>query len=406
VACAGGAGGLGRVSFADAIAGFAIVLRGAGVRVGAAETGHALRALTLVDIGARDEVAAALRCTLCRGAGDLAVFDAAFAAFWRAPGAAAATSGDAPPPPGSRRAAEAMAAARRQGEAAPRRPPAESASALEILRRMDFEAMGAEELAEARRAVARLSMPRDVMLTRRQRPDPRGAAIDMAGTWRRALRDGGLLADFARSSRRQVQPPLVVLCDISGSMRAYAPMLLRFIHALALRRRRVHVFLFGTRLTNVTRALAAPDPEVAMQAVGACVADWSGGTRIADTLHAFNHVWGRRVLGQGARVLLLTDGLDRADAASATADLGAEMARLHRNCTQLIWLNPLLRWSGFAPRAASIAAMLPHVDIFRPAHNLQSLEELAGLLAAAQGGLQPTMFGQPPTYRKRHNANI
>lgn len=377
------------MSFADAIAGFAGVLRRAGVRVGAAQTGHALRALTLVDIGAREEVAAALRCTLCRGAGDLAVFDAAFAAFWRAPGAQAAaapTPGEAPPPPGSRRVAEAMAAARRQGEAAPPRQPAESASAAEFLRRMDFEAMGTEELAQARRAVARLAMPRDVVRTRRQRPDPRGTAMDMAGTWRRALRDGGLLADVARSRRRRVQPPLVVLCDISGSMRAYAPMLLRFIHALTLRRRRVHVFLFGTRLTNVTRALAARDPEVAMQAVGACVEDWSGGTRIADALHAFNHVWGRRVLGQGARVLLLTDGLDRADptpaSADLSADLAAEMARLHRNCTKLIWLNPLLRWSGFTPRAASIAAMLPHVDIFRTAHNLQSLEDLAGLLAA------------------------
>jgi uncharacterized protein with von Willebrand factor type A (vWA) domain len=174
----------------------------------------------------------------------------------------------------------------------------------------------------------------------------------------------------------------VVLCDISGSMQAYAPMLLRFAHALKLRRRRVHVLLFGTRLTNVTRAMEARDPEVAMQAVGAAVADWSGGTRIADALHAFNQGWGRRVLGQGARVLLFTDGLERGDAASASADLGAEMARLHRNCTKLIWLNPLLRWSGFTPRATSIAAMLPHVDIFRSAHNLASLQQLADLLSS------------------------
>jgi uncharacterized protein with von Willebrand factor type A (vWA) domain len=203
----------------------------------------------------------------------------------------------------------------------------------------------------------------------------------MAGTWRGALRDGGMLTDFARTRRRMVQPPLVLLCDISGSMQPYAPMLLRFIHALKLRRRRVHVFLFGTRLTNVTRAMEARDPEVAMRAVGGAVADWSGGTRIAAALHAFNQGWSRRVLGQGARVLLLTDGLDRGDAASGLADLEAEMARLHRNCTKLIWLNPLLRWSGFTPRAASIAAMLPHVDIFRPAHNLASLGQVADILS-------------------------
>ncbi len=201
----------------------------------------------------------------------------------------------------------------------------------------------------------------------------------MAGTWR-ALMRGGLIGDFARSRPRRVQPPLVVLCDISGSMQPYAPMLLRFVHALGLRRR-VHVFLFGTRLTNVTRALAARDPEVAMQAVAAAIQDWSGGTRIAEALRVFNHRWGRRVLGQGASVLLLTDGLDRSVAGAAAADLGAEMARLRRGCKTLIWLNPLLRWSGFAPRAASIAAMLPHVDFFRSAHNLASLAQVSELLS-------------------------
>jgi uncharacterized protein with von Willebrand factor type A (vWA) domain len=371
------------VSLSESVIGFGRLLRGAGLTVGTADIGAALQALTLIDIGVKDQVEAALRCTLCGGAGDFAVFDAAFAALWQARGPAGAPGDDAetlPPAAGSRRLAEAAAQEPRRAPLR-RQHDVQQASAVEQLRRMDFEAMSAEEIAEARRAVARLAMPRDWVSTRRRRPDPRGAGIDMAGTWRSTLRDGGLLADFARTSRRRVPPPLVVLCDISGSMQPYAPMLLRFTHALTRHRRRVHVFLFGTRLTNVTRALAARDPEVAMQAVGGAVADWSGGTRIGDALHAFNQAWGRRVLGQGARVLLLTDGLDRGDAASAAADLGAEMARLHRNCKTLIWLNPLLRWSGFTPRAASIAAMLPHVDIFAPAHNLVSLGQVADILS-------------------------
>ncbi len=374
------------MSLADCVIGFARLLRGAGVPVSTADTLAALHALTVVDIGAPAEVEAALRCTLCRSAGHFAVFDQAFARTWRASGSSMepdeTEAAGAPAPAGLRRLAEAMAADRRSVQAPPTRRPAQHAASAERLSRMDFEAMGATELADAQRAVARLTMPRDRKRLRRPRPAPRGAAIDMAGTWRRALRDGGLVGDFARSRPRRVQRPLVVLCDISGSMQPYAPMLLRFVHALGLRRRQVHVFLFGTRLTNVTRALAARDPEVAVQAVAEAAADWSGGTRIAEALHAFNHRWGRRVLAQGASVLLLTDGLDRPGKDDAGADLGEEMARLHRGCRTLIWLNPLLRWSGFAPRAASIAAMLPHVDVFRSAHNLASLEQLAALLSS------------------------
>ncbi len=376
-------------SLAGGVIGFARLLRVAGIPVGTADTLAALRALTLVDIGAPAEVEAALRCTLCRSAGHFAVFDQAFARYWRAPEASpepgeTAAAAPAPPPAGLRRLAEAMAAVRHGVQAPPARRPAQHAASAERLSQMDFEAMSADDLADAQRAVTRLAMPRDRRRLRRPRPDPRGLAIDMPGTWRRALRDGGLVGDFARSRPRHVQPPLVVLCDISGSMQPYAPMLLRFVHALGLRRRQVHVFLFGTRLTNVTRALAARDAEVAMQAVGAAAADWSGGTRIAEALRVFNHRWGRRVLAQGASVLLLTDGLDRPGNDDSGADLGEEMARLHRGCRTLIWLNPLLRWSGFAPRAASIAAMLPHVDFFRPAHNLASLEQLAELLTGKE----------------------
>ena len=174
-------------------------------------------------------------------------------------------------------------------------------------------------------------------------------------------------------------PPLVVLCDISGSMSRYAQILLHFLHAVTNDRDRVHVFLFGTRLSNVTRQLRHRDPEVAFQMVAHIVPDWSGGTRIGEALATFNRLWARRVLAQGAVVLLITDGLDRPG--RRRAGLAENMDRLHRSCRRLIWLNPLLRWCGFEPKSQGIRAMLPHVDEFRPVHNLASLRALVDLLS-------------------------
>ena len=195
---------------------------------------------------------------------------------------------------------------------------------------------------------------------------------------------------IARSRRVTRPPPLVVLCDISGSMARYAQILLHFLHAVTNDRDRVHVFLFGTRLSNVTRQLRARDPEVAFQMVAHAVPDWSGGTRIGEALASFNHLWAKRVLGQGAVVLLITDGLDR-DGAHGLAE---NMDRLHRSCTRLIWLNPLLRWSGFEPKSQGIRAMLPHVDEFRPVHNLASLRGLIDLLSRP-APLKPGSGGRP-----------
>jgi hypothetical protein len=169
----------------------------------------------------------------------------------------------------------------------------------------------------------------------------------------------------------------VALADISGSMARYAAVLLAFLHAVANDRARVHVFLFGTRLTNVTRALRHRDAEVAFQMVANLVPDWSGGTRIGETLHRFNRDWSRRVLGQGATVLLITDGLDR----EGGAGLAEEAERLRKSCRRLVWLNPLLRWDGFEPKAAGIRAILPHVDDFRPVHNIDSLTALVHALS-------------------------
>jgi uncharacterized protein with von Willebrand factor type A (vWA) domain len=194
---------------------------------------------------------------------------------------------------------------------------------------------------------------------------------------RRSLRQGGELTGFELKAPRPRWPTLVALCDISGSMSSYSRAVLHFLHAVANHKgagwSRVHAFTFGTRLTNITRHLAQRDVDAALAAAGAEAQDWEGGTRIGACLETFNRDWGRRVLGQGAIVLLITDGLDRDE----PARLSAAMERLQLSSRRLIWVNPLLRWEGFAPRAAGIRAMLPHVDSFRAGHNIAALAGLA-----------------------------
>jgi uncharacterized protein with von Willebrand factor type A (vWA) domain len=221
--------------------------------------------------------------------------------------------------------------------------------------------------------------------TRRFAPDARGARLDLRRTLRGSLRTGGEIVKFHRLGRIDKPAPIVALLDISGSMTDYTRLFLQFLHAITDARKRVSVFLFGTRLTNVTRALRARDPDEALAACSSSVADWAGGTRIATSLHHFNNLWGRRVLGQGAIVLLISDGLER----EADSRLEFEMDRLHRSCRRLIWLNPLLRFDGFEPKAQGIKMMLPHVDEFRPVHNLESME---GLVAALSSGPLPRRF--------------
>ncbi len=245
-------------------------------------------------------------------------------------------------------------------------------SERERLQTMDFEAMSAAEIGAAKDEIRRLRLPLDLRRTRRSRPDPAGPMVDLRATIRASLRRAGALLEIASRRRTTRPPPLVVLCDISGSMSRYAQILLHFLHAVTNDRDRVSVFLFGTRLTNITRQLRHRDPEVAFQMVAHIVPDWSGGTRIGEALAEFNRHWAKRVLAQGAVVLLITDGLDREGAKG----LAENMDRLHRSCRRLIWLNPLLRWTGFEPKSQGIRAMLPHVDEFRPVHNLASLREL------------------------------
>jgi uncharacterized protein with von Willebrand factor type A (vWA) domain len=370
---------------------FGRLLRRAGVAVGPAEVVAAVRALGFVDIGQRAVVQAALRCVMVHRHEDREIFDQAFALFWRNPDAGkfaailAAMEGRAPEeeraPPGSRRLAEAMSTAKE-------RPPRDDAkqeidatltfSEREKLSQMDFEAMSAGEIARAKSEITKLRLPLDQRRTRRWRPSAAGRRSDLQATIRASMRTGGEIFSIARTERVIKPPPLVVLCDISGSMARYAQILLHFIHSVANEREQVSVFLFGTKLSNVTRQLRHRDPEIAFQMVSRLVPDWSGGTRIGEAVQKFNKQWARRVLGQGAVVLLVTDGLDR-DGAQGLAE---NMERLHRSCRRLIWLNPLLRWEGFSPKTQGARAMLPHVDEFRPVHNLASLGALIASLSA------------------------
>jgi hypothetical protein len=205
--------------------------------------------------------------------------------------------------------------------------------------------------------------------------------IDLRRTLRASLKAGGAVIDLKVLGPREKEPPIVALLDISGSMSQYTRLFLHFLHALAEREKRVETLLFGTRLTNVTRTLRHRDPDEALAACSAHVSDWAGGTRIATSLHVFNKHWARRVLGQGAVVLLITDGLER----DADDTLAFEMDRLHRSCRKLIWLNPLLRFDGFEARAKGVRTMLPHVDELRPIHNLESMDELVRALSGAAG---------------------
>ncbi|MEX0319124.1 MAG: VWA domain-containing protein [Ruegeria sp.] len=254
-------------------------------------------------------------------------------------------------------------------------------SSEERLRTLDFEQMSTDEIAQAKRMLARLKLPVQPIPSRRAQASHLGHRIDRARTLRAAMRQGGELRDIARSVPRPRWPNLVVLCDISGSMSQYSRIILHFLHAVSNARgagwARVHAFTFGTRLTNITRHLATRDVDAALAAAGAEAQDWEGGTRIGQCLHDFNRDWSRRVMGQGAVVLLITDGLDRDD----PDQLAREMDRLHLSARRLIWLNPLLRWEGFAPKARGISAMLPHVDSFRAGHSIASLEELAGVIS-------------------------
>ncbi|HSN19824.1 MAG TPA: VWA domain-containing protein [Usitatibacter sp.] len=370
---------------------FAGVLRTAGVPIGTDKVMDAVRVLPESGLARREDWHDTLAALFVTRHEQQPLFDEAFERFWRDPAIEEKVralllpkvQGRTPRDESGGRLAQALYPAR---EARPRErqaPPEVTVdatltfSAGERLRTMDFERMTSEEWAAARRMVSNLRLPVPEARTRRYAPSRRGHAVDLAATMRLMARRGGEIGTLARRERRLRPPPLVVLCDISGSMHRYTRMFLHFLHALTRDRERVSTFVFGTRLTHVTRPLRDRDVDEALAKVGAAVHDWAGGTRIGACLREFNFRWARRLLGQNACVLLVTDGLDRDDAAG----LAAEMDRLHRSCRRLVWLNPLLRYEGFEPRASGIASMLPHVDRFIPMHNLESLRGLGASLA-------------------------
>jgi hypothetical protein len=290
-----------------------------------------------------------------------------------------------PPPPAATRVQEALFS-----DAKDKLKPEEreveldttfTVSDRELLQKKDFAQMTAAEIAAARIAIRRLVLSLDQVKTRRLTPHRHGHIIDMRRTLRASMKAGGALIDLKYLGLKTKLPPIVALLDISGSMSDYTRLFLHFLHAITDARKRVHTFLFGTRLTNVTRSLKARDPDEALAACSASVLDWSGGTRIATSLHVFNKQWARRVLGQGAIVLLITDGLER----DPDDRLAFEIDRLHRSCRRLIWLNPLLRFSGFEAKAKGIRTMVPHVDELRPIHNLDSMAELVRALSGGGG---------------------
>jgi uncharacterized protein with von Willebrand factor type A (vWA) domain len=379
---------------AENIVYFARALRAAGIPVGPGAVLDALAAVETARVGTREDFYWTLHAVFVKRHEHAVLFQQAFALFFRkrdyleklvasllprAPGREKEA-----PRPGAQRVEEALFSGLRALERERENTEIDArltVSEREVLQRKDFAQMTAAEIAAARAAIGRLVLSLDEVKTRRLAPNGHGRLIDLRRTLRSSFKAGGALIDLKFLGPRRKAPPLVALLDISGSMSQYTRLFLHFLHAVTDARKRVCTFPFGTRLTNVSRALRHKDPDEALAAVAGSVVDWSGGTRIATSLRAFNRLWARRVLTQGAIVLLITDGLER----DGGDELAFEIDRLHRSCRRLIWLNPLLRFSGFEAKARGIRAMLPHVDELRPIHNLEAMADLVRALSGKPG---------------------
>lgn len=375
---------------ADNIVYFCRVLRGAGMRVGPASVNDAIEAVLVTGLANRDDFYWTLHAVLVQRREDAVVFDEAFRLFWRSrelvekllamfsPQVAA----DRPKKKraGENRVTDALFEGHRnQAKELP--PEIEvdarmSVSTKEVLRSKDFAHMNARDLAEARRVIKAMRLNQQQVPTRRFVSSTNRGSLDLRATMKSAARPGGelMLPRFKQPKMRP--PPLVVLADISGSMSQYSRLFLQFVHAVTEGRRDVHAFVFGTRLTNITRHMRGRDIDVALDECAALVEDWSGGTRIGQTLGVFNKSWSRRVLSSATTVLLISDGLERDD----VTELDVEMERLQKSCRKLVWLNPLMRYDAFEPRARGVRTMLAHVDEFRPVHSLTSMDALCAAL--------------------------
>lgn len=376
---------------ADNVVHFARALRAAGIPVGPGSIIDALDALQTAGVGTKNDFYWTLHAVFVKKHEHSLIFDQAFRIFFKKRGyleqlmammmPQAPAGPPSPPKPAATRVQEALFPGvkdrLREEERKIEIDARLTVSDNEVLQKKDFAQMTAAEIAQAKQAIARLVLSLDEVRTRRLAPHRHGHIIDMRRTLRGSLKAGGDFIDLKYLGAKTKAPPVVALLDISGSMSDYTRLFLHFLHAMADTKKRVASFLFGTRLTNVSRSLKTRDADEALAACSASVPDWSGGTRIATSLHAFNKLWARRVLGQGAIVLLITDGLER----DPDDRLAFEIDRLHRSCRRLIWLNPLLRFDGFEAKAKGIRAILPHVDEFRPIHNLESVAELCRALS-------------------------
>lgn len=365
---------------------FIRMLRHAGIPIGLDQTLAFARALEWINIGSRDEMYYTARALLISHYEHLRLFEAIFSRFWRSP----------------------TLAERRQKQTMPRAPrhkihtqpftivtymahkarlddpeidiadKSGTASDAEVLQRKDFSEMTPEERDRIKRMIQQMRWRMSLRKTRRRRPDRRGDMLHMRAVLRDAARHDGIPARLLWQRRTVKQRPLVIIADISGSMEKYARLLIQFLYSVTHSLQRVECFVFGTRLTRITDQLKVRNIDQALDQAAREVVDWAGGTRIGASLQSFNRMWGRRVLGRGAVVLLISDGWEQGD----TRLLTVEVRRLQRRCYRLIWLNPLLGREAYQPRVGGMQAVLPHIDDFLPIHDFQSLEALAQRLGA------------------------
>ncbi|MDE2760337.1 MAG: VWA domain-containing protein [Paracoccaceae bacterium] len=385
----------------DNITHFARALRTSGLPIGTGQTVKAIKAVETVGLQTRDDFFSALQCSLVNRPDQMVVFTQTFELFWRdpryhdhmmsmmLPGIRGANE-KRNPEAGMKRAGQSLMGESKNQINYPDSNQ-EAGEELEVIstgttsyqdrfNSMDFEQMSTEETKEAKRIISELELPMKQLVSRRYKPNPKGRVSDWKSTMKMASRTGGETFKLGYQNPTIRYPNLVALCDISGSMSTYSRMLLHFLHSVTNYRKnqwsKVHSFTFGTKLTNITRNLAIKDVDQALESAGREVSDWEGGTRIGECLKEFNFKWSRRVLGQGALVLLITDGLESGD----ITQLKQEMKRLQLSARRLIWVNPLLRWDKFTPKARGISTMLPWVDCFKSAHNINSLIGLSKVL--------------------------
>lgn len=392
--------------FAENIVRFCRTLRCAGLPVGTGQVIDALAAVSAVGVERRDDLCQALSAVLAKDPGEFRLFRQAFQVYFRNPRLLERMIAMLLPAGLDSSSGEREAALRRLAEAMGL-PGGEASdyvtvevdrfatwSYREVLRTRDFEQMTLAEQSEAKTLVREAAVLFGKVRTRRFGASSYGSRYDLRRSMQTMMRNNGQLVELARKRRVERPPVLVLICDISGSMSRYSRMFLHFAHALTMSRRPVHSFVFGTRLTNISHRLRDRDVERALSQISTDVLDWDGGTRIAESLARFNKDWSRRVLAQDGIVVLLSDGLER----DSDADLEFEMQRLKRSCREIVWLNPVLRYAGFEPKASGIRRMLPHVDYFLPAHNVASLAELGAVLAQAgrRNGRKSRVNGAAP----------